>query len=102
MKPSAIIIKTIPFMLIRLLAYLVFFIGICIYTAIVVWIIGAIQPEGFFAFVFVAVFGGGGWAIYRLVREYITYMIKAAHVAVIADMPSMAVFLMGSACTAMV
>jgi hypothetical protein len=86
MKPSAIVAKTFPFMLIRLLAYLVFFIGICIYTAIVVWILGLIKPEGFFAFVSFAVFGGGGWAIYRFVRDYINYMIKAAHVAVIADM----------------
>ncbi|HHU91125.1 MAG TPA: hypothetical protein GXZ22_08750 [Clostridiaceae bacterium] len=86
MKPSAIIAKTFPFMLIRLLAYLVFFIGICIYTAIVVWILGAIQPKGFFAVVSFALFGGGGWAIYRFVRDYINYMIKAAHVAVIADM----------------
>ena len=86
MKPSAIIAKTFPFMLIRLLAYLVFFIGICIYTAIVVWILGAIKPEGFFAFVSFAIFGGGGWAIYRFVRDYINYMIKAAHVAVVADM----------------
>ena len=86
MKPSAIIAKTFPFMLIRLLAYLVFFIGICIYTAIVIWILGAIKPEGFFAFVSFAVFAGGGWAIYRFIRDYINYMIKAAHVAVIADM----------------
>ncbi|MGI6084110.1 MAG: hypothetical protein ACOYIF_01535 [Acetivibrionales bacterium] len=86
MKPSAIITKTFPFMLIRLLAYLVFFIGICIYTAIVIWILGAIKPEGFFAFISFAIFGGGGWAIYRFVRDYINYMIKAAHVAVIADM----------------
>lgn len=86
MKPSAIVAKTIPFMLIRLLAYFVFFLGICIYTAIVVWILGAIKPEGFFAFVSFAIFGGGGWAIYRFVRDYINYMIKAAHVAVIADM----------------
>lgn len=55
MKTSAIIAKTFPFMLIRLLAYLVFFIGICIYTAIVVWILGAIEPEGFFAFVSFAI-----------------------------------------------
>lgn len=86
MKPSAMVAKTFPFMLIRLLAYLVFFIGICIYTAIVVWILGAIKPEGFFAVVSFAIFGGGGWAIYRFVRDYINYMIKAAHVAVIADM----------------
>lgn len=78
--------KTIPFMLIRLAAYLVFFIGICIYSAIVIWIIGAVQPQGFFALLFVGLFGGGGWYIYRLVREYITYLIKAAHVAVVADL----------------
>jgi len=86
MKPSAIIAKTLPFMLIRLLAYLVFFVGICIYTAIVIWILGAIKPEGFFAFVSFCIFGGGGWAIYRFIRDYINYMIKSAHVAVIADM----------------
>ncbi|HHW22486.1 MAG TPA: hypothetical protein GXX26_06335 [Clostridiaceae bacterium] len=86
MKPSAIVAKTFPFMLIRLLAYFVFFIGICIYTAIVVWLLGVIKPEGFFAVVSFAIFGGGGWAIYRFVRDYINYMIKAAHVAVIADM----------------
>ncbi len=86
MKPSAIIAKTIPFMLIRLLAYFVFFLGICLYTAIVVFIIGAIEPKGFFAFVTFAIFGGGGWYVYTLARDYINYMIKAGHVAVIADM----------------
>ncbi len=86
MKPSAIIAKTIPFMLIRLLAYFIFFLGICLYTAIVVFIIGAIKPEGFFAFMTFAIFGGGGWYVYRLARDYIAYMIKAAHVAVIADL----------------
>lgn len=86
MKPSAIAIKTIPFMLIRLLAYLIFFLGICLYTWIVVAILGAIKPEGFFAFASFAFFGGGGWYVYTLVREYINYMIKAAHVAVIADL----------------
>lgn len=73
-------------MLIRLAAYLVFFLGICIYAVIVIWLLGVIRPEGFFAFILVLLFGGGGWYIYRLVREYIAYMIKAAHVAVIADM----------------
>ncbi len=86
MKPSAIVAKTIPFMLIRLLAYFIFFLGICIYTAIVVFLLGAIKPDGFFAFVCFAIFAGGGWAIYRFVRDYINYMIKAAHVAVIADL----------------
>jgi hypothetical protein len=84
MKPSAIVIKTLPFMLIRLLAYLIFFIGICLYTWIVILILGT--PQNVFGFVMYAVFAGGGWGIYRLIREYITYMIKAAHVAVIADM----------------
>jgi len=86
MKPSAIAMKTIPFMLIRLAAYLVFFIGMCIYAFIVVKILGAIEPEGFFAVLLVCLFGGGGWYIYRLLREYITYMIKAAHVAVIGEL----------------
>ncbi len=58
----------------------------CIYAFIVVKIIGAINPQGFFAVLLVIAFSGGGWAIYRFIREYITYMIKAAHVAVIADM----------------
>lgn len=86
MKPSAIVLKTLPFMLIRLAAYLVFFIGMCIYAFIVVKIIGAINPRGFFAVLLVIGASGGGWAIYRFIREYITYMIKAAHVAVIADL----------------
>ncbi|MDI9515221.1 MAG: hypothetical protein GX384_08420 [Clostridiaceae bacterium] len=86
MKPSAIVRKTIPFMLIRLAAYVIFFIGMCIYAFIVLKILGAIEPKGFMAIILVALFGGGGWYIYRLLREYITYMIKAAHVAVVADM----------------
>ena len=88
-------------MLIRLLAYLVF-IGICIYTAIVVWILGAIQPKGFFAVVSFALFSGGGWAIYRFVRDYINYMIKAAHVAVIADMAIKGAYLKALICITMV
>ncbi len=86
MKPSQIIAKTFPFMLIRMAAYFLFFLGICLYTAIVIWVINAIQPEDFFLFFTIAVFGGGGWYLYRLARDYINYMIKAAHVAVISEM----------------
>lgn len=85
MKPGAIIAKTIPFMLVRLAVYLVFFIGICIYTAICVFILGKFSDNIFGLILFFA-FTGGGWAIYRFVREYITYMVKAAHVAVIAHL----------------
>jgi hypothetical protein len=86
MKPSAIIAKTLPFMLIRLAVYVAFFIGICIYTAIAVFFLGLVQKSGVMSLVVFAVFGGGGWAIYSFVREYITYMIKAAHIAVITEL----------------
>lgn len=86
MKPSAIVAKTMPFMLIRLAAYLVFFLGVCLYAAIVIGLANLLKPDGLGALLFLAVFGGGGWGLYRLVREYINYMIKAAHVAVIAEL----------------
>lgn len=84
MRPSTIIAKTFPFMLIRLLAYILFFIGICIYTGIVVAILNTVKPEGFFAIISFIIFVGGGWWLYRFVRDYINYLIKSAHVAVIA------------------
>lgn len=86
MKPQAIVMKTIPFMLIRLAAYLVFFLGICLYAAIVIGLAGWLKPNGLGAFLFLAVFGGGGWAIIHFALEYINYMIKAAHVAIIAEL----------------
>ncbi len=78
--------KTIPFMLIRLAAYLVFFLGICLYAAIVIGLAGWLKPNGLGAFLFLAVFGGGGWSIIHFAQEYINYMIKAAHVAIIAEL----------------
>ncbi len=86
MKPSAIVMKTFPIMLIRLAVYLAFFLVACIYAAIVIGLAGLLKPDGLGLFLFLAVFGGGGWGIYRLVREYINYMIKAAHVAIIAEL----------------
>jgi hypothetical protein len=86
MKASSIIAKTFPFVLIRLLAYLIFFIGICLYTFIVVKIFGAIQPKGVFGGFLFILFLGGGWGIYRFVRNYINYMIKAAHIAVVSEL----------------
>lgn len=64
MKPSAIVRKTIPFMLIRLAAYVIFFIGMCIYAFIVLKILGAIE-EGFIAIILVALFGGGGFLCFQ-------------------------------------
>ncbi len=86
MKPSAIVMKTMPIMLIRLAVYLVFFLGACIYAAIVIGLANLLKPDGLGAFLFLAVFGGGGWGIYRLAREYINYLVKAAHVAIIAEL----------------
>lgn len=86
MKPTAIIAKTVPFMLIRLAAYIVFFLGICLYAVIAFGAINLVGSDNIFGIILFFSFAGGGFAIYRFVQEYITYMIKAAHVAVIAHM----------------
>lgn len=68
MTPSTIVARTIPFIHIRLFTYLIFSlgIGICIYTAIVIWIPGTIKLKGLFALAIIAI-NGGGCVVYNIV-----------------------------------
>lgn len=79
--------RTLPIIGIRLGANLLFWIGLLIYLAITFWVsylIGnAIQIVGIILFIvaIVAII-----PIYNLVYKYVFYMLKAAHIAVIAEL----------------
>lgn len=82
-----LLMKTIPILLIRLGATLLFFVVAIIYLAItggVAFLIGsAIDWLGFILFL-VAL--GSVIPFYNLAYRYVFYMIKAAHIAVMAEM----------------
>jgi hypothetical protein len=80
---SRILLKTTPYLILRIIVYLVLGVAVSLYLGLVI-LIGR-------------VFGGGGgiiflvglavlWGILRLARNYVLYMIKAGHVAVITEL----------------
>ena len=86
-RANSLVMQTMPFILLRLAVYSVFAIGILFYFSIVsvfsiilglvhsslspiVWIVGLLAS----------------FPLTRLVREYLLYMVKAAHVAVLAEL----------------
>ncbi len=82
-ESSRILFKTTPYLVLRVIVYLVLGVAVSLYLGLVI-LIGR-------------VFGGGGgivfliglavlWGILRLARNYVLYMIKAGHVAVITEL----------------
>ncbi len=85
-RAAGIVMKTLPISAVRLGALLVFWIIAIIYLAVVggiAWLTGQAVP---FIGVIIFIIGIGGVGfLYKLARDYVLYMIKAAHIAVIAE-----------------
>ncbi|MDR2565201.1 MAG: hypothetical protein LBC97_03905 [Bifidobacteriaceae bacterium] len=89
MKNGAIFFKTLPFVFFRLLASLTLVSALTAYAALVLLGVGLLVGSGAAPWIYLIillVFGGFGIGIYRFLSRYIAYMIKAAHVAVIAEL----------------
>ena len=83
MKNMDIFKKTMPFVWTRFGLYLLLGIGIVAYYILAILLLGlAGDGLGFLGFIILAV----GIAIYVAVSRYLNYMVKAAHVAVIAEL----------------
>jgi len=86
-KATAITFKTIPFLVLRFFVYSVFGVATVIYFTIVYFIAGAVAPLHEYA-------EPGVWIasllipmpIVGFIRQYILYIVKAGHVAVIAEL----------------
>jgi hypothetical protein len=82
-----LMLRTLPIIGIRLGANLVFWIGLLIYLAIAGWVAylagNAIQIVGVILFIVALV---AILPIYNLAYRYVFYMLKAAHIAVIAEL----------------
>lgn len=84
-----IVMKTLPVTLVRFGALMVFWLISIVYFAILgglSWLVAQAVP--FLGFVLFLVGLGGLGYLYKLAREYVLYMIKAAHIAVIAELVS--------------
>lgn len=84
MKASNLFFSTMKFVWLKLAFSLVLGIGITVWCAICLLIAAASNSE--IVLILMLVFGvGGGIGFYRFARAYIGYLIKAGHVAVIAE-----------------
>lgn len=84
-----LVIKTLPITLTRLGALMVFWFIAIIYFAIVggvAWL--AAQAVPLIGLIIFIIGIGGLGVLYRLAKQYVLYLIKAAHIAVIAELVS--------------
>ncbi len=86
-KATAITFKTIPYIFLRFFVYFLFGLGILFYGLFVYWIGQAAAHLHENARVIVWILGFIlSFPITRLLREYVIYIIKAGHVAVITEL----------------
>jgi hypothetical protein len=78
-----ILVKTTPYLFLLLAVYLLVGIGVGVYLAVVVVLARIFGGAGGLVFLIGLVVMGG---LLRLVRNYVIYMIKAGHVAVITEL----------------
>ncbi len=82
-----LVMRTLPIALVRLGVLLLFWLAAMVYLAIVgglVWLVSQALPV---AGVIVAIIGLGGMGfLYHLARRYVLYLIKAAQIAVMAEL----------------
>ncbi len=86
-KAVKLISRTTPILFARLTAYLIFWLVSIVYFALVIglsYLLYSLWPPLAYLGVIIGVIGAGG--IYRLAVRYTFYLLKAAHIAVIAEL----------------
>lgn len=78
-----ILLKTIPYLVLRLVVYLLVGVGIGIYLACVVLLAKIFGGIGGLIFLIGL---GVMWGLLRLVKNYLLYLVKAGHVAVVTEL----------------
>lgn len=86
----SLLVKTTPFIWMRLLVYMLFAVGSIVLMGIFVGI-GALVlklfgDSGLFVVLIVVFAIGSVFAIYRLLERYVLYLLKAAHIAVLVEL----------------
>ncbi|MEM9568872.1 MAG: hypothetical protein AAF974_11255 [Cyanobacteria bacterium P01_E01_bin.34] len=87
LEAFGLLLKTMPFVLIRLGTYVLFGIGLTIYFAIaggIAWLLG--QLLGPLRFIIMLVAAAGAWGIVQWATRYFFYLLKAAHTAVLIEL----------------
>lgn len=84
-ESTDILFKTMPFVLMRMLAYLAFSAAAIIYFSIFL-LIGYVFSWNAIALILFALGTGAFFIVLRLVREYFLYLLKAGHIAVITEL----------------
>jgi hypothetical protein len=82
-----LILKTLPISLVRLGAYMVFWLGTVVYLAItggLAWLVG--QAVSWLGVILFLVALGGLGPLYKLVQRYVFYVIKAAQIAIFSEL----------------
>jgi hypothetical protein len=81
-----LLMKTLPFVWLRLVSYLVFGLVLTLYFAAlfgIAWLLGSLwAPLGVIVFVAAA---GGAWGMMNWASKYYFYLLKAAHTAVMTE-----------------
>jgi len=85
MKNMDIFKKTMPFVWTRFGLYLLLGIGIVAYYIIAILLLGLADSGSGFSFLGFLIFVGG-IGIYVAISKYLNYLVKAAHIAVIAEL----------------
>jgi len=86
MSKIKIFTRTMPFIWARLIAMIVLTIGMLVYMFIAIGILSVLPDMGMFSVIIGVLLLGGGWTGYVFGKRYISYLIKAGHIAVIAEM----------------
>ena len=87
LEAFGLLLKTMPFILIRLGTYALLGVGLTIYFAIaggIAWLLG--QLLGPLGFIIMLAAAAGAWAIVQWATRYFFYLLKAAHTAVLTEL----------------
>lgn len=85
-EAMGLILKTLPFIWIRLGTYALLGLGLTVYFAIaagVAWLLG--QILGILGVIVFLIAFGGAWALVRWAKQYFFYLLQAAHIAVMTE-----------------
>jgi hypothetical protein len=86
-RAFGILRRTMPILLVRLGVYMIFWVVSVVYVALfwgLAWLMSKIHP--FLAVIVVIVAFGGAIPLFRVAKQYLLYMIQAAHLAVVAEL----------------
>ncbi len=78
-------LRTTPFLMLRLKTYGGVAAGYLVYTGIILGFMYLFRDSGVAWLIFIAGLGGA-WGLFKLAQRYFLYLMKASHVAVIAEL----------------